>query len=224
MINFQPNEILIKRMPLYKIINFDQFTTIYLWKITEGFDALFRAVSLKKETLARLEKMKSESHQKGFLAIRMLLQEAGYSDFDLEYDAFGKPYLNNQNHISITHSHEFSGIIISNQKTGIDIELQREKIIRIADKFVNNAESHRLISSDNQNYIRKLTIKWGAKESIFKIRNEQGISFKDHIRVKTFEIEDKKTTAILKIENVKQNFSIYFEEIENFILVYAFEN
>jgi phosphopantetheinyl transferase len=36
-----------------------------------------------------------------------------------------------------SHSHHFSAIIVSNETVGIDIELQRDKIIRIADKFVD---------------------------------------------------------------------------------------
>jgi phosphopantetheinyl transferase len=167
--------------------------------------------------------MKSELHQRAFLSVRKLLQEKNYTDFDLEYDEFGKPHLKDGKYISISHSHEFSTIIISDQKVGIDIELQREKIIKIADKFVNNQELQRLKSFDNQDFIKKLTVKWGAKEAIFKIRNEKGISFKDHIKVNPFEIRDNKTTAILEIENIKQQFSIYFEEIEDFNLVYAFE-
>jgi phosphopantetheinyl transferase len=167
--------------------------------------------------------MKSELHQRGFLSIRKLLQEAGYNDFDLYYDESGKPHLKDGKFISITHSFNFSAIIISEQKVGIDIEMQREKIIRIADKFVNEKELSRLKSFDNLDYIKKLTVKWGVKESIFKIRNEKGISFKDHIQVNIFEIEDKKTTAILEMENVKHKFSIHFEEIEEYILVYAFE-
>jgi phosphopantetheinyl transferase (holo-ACP synthase) len=103
------------------------------------------------------------------------------------------------------------------------MELQREKIIRIADKFVNEKELNRLQRFDSQDYIKKLTVKWGAKEAIFKIRNEKGISFKDHIQVKPFEIGEKETVAFLEIENTKQEFAIYFEEIENFTLVYAFE-
>jgi len=167
--------------------------------------------------------MKSELHQRGFLSVRKLVQEAGYNDFDLYYDESGKPHLQDGKFISISHSFRFSTIIISDQKAGIDIEMQREKILRIADKFVNNQELQRLKGFDNQDFIKKLTVKWGAKEAIFKIRNEKGISFKDHIQVNSFEIPDNKTTAILEIENTKQPFSIYFEEIENFTLVYAFE-
>ena len=211
-------------MPLYKIINFNPTSQILVWEITESFEELFRQIQLNKKSLERLNGMKSEMHQRAFLSVRKLLMEKGYSDFDLEYDEFGKPYLKDGNHISISHSHEFSTIIISTQKAGIDIEMQRDKILRIADKFVNNQELQRLKSFDNQDFINKLTVKWGAKEAIFKIRNEKGISFKDHIQVNPFEIRDKKTTAILEMENVKQKFSIHFEEFEIFTLVYAFEN
>ena len=215
-------------MPLYKTINFSRSvettTQILVWKITESLEQLYQEVELNPANTIRFNGMKSEMHQRAFLSVRKLLMEKGYSDFDLEYDEFGKPHLKDGNYISISHSHQFSTIIISDQKAGIDIEMQREKILRIADKFVNNQELQRLKSFDNQDFIKKLTVKWGAKEAIFKIRNEKGISFKDHIKVNPFEIRDNKTTATLEIENTKQQFSIYFEEIENFTLVYAFEN
>jgi phosphopantetheinyl transferase len=214
----------VTKMPLYKTINFSPTTQILVWEITESLEELLGNVVLKEKTQLRLNKMKSEIHQRAFLSVRMLLKQAGYTDFELHYDEFGKPYFLDGKHVSITHSHHFSAIIISDETVGIDIEMQREKIIRIADKFVNNYELNRLKSFDLQDYIKKLTVKWGAKEAIFKIRNEKGISFKDHIQVNTFEIEDKKTTAILEFENLKQQFSIYFEEFDNFTLVYAFEN
>ena len=217
-------------MPLFKTIPFSPTTQILVWKISETLEELLCQVVLKEKTQLRLNGMKSELHKRGFLSVRMLLQEAGFNDFDLHYDEFGKPYLStNKCHtepveVSITHSHNFSAIIISEKTVGIDIEMQRDKIIRIADKFVNETELHRLKSFDSQDYIKKLTVKWGAKEAIFKIRNEKGISFKDHIQVSAFEICEQKTTAILEMENIKQLYSIYFEEIENFTLVYAFEN
>jgi 4'-phosphopantetheinyl transferase len=211
-------------MPLYKTINFSPSTQILVWEITESFEELLGKVVLKEKTQLRLNKMKSEMHQRAFLSVRLLLKEAGYTDFELHYDEFGKPYFLDGKHVSITHSHHFSAIIISDETVGIDIEMQREKIIRIADKFVNETELHRLKSFDIQDYIKKLTVKWGAKEAIFKIRNEKGISFKDHIQVNPFEIDNQKTTAILEIENIKQQFAVHFEEFEGFALVYAFEN
>jgi phosphopantetheinyl transferase len=219
-------------MPLYKTINHDSTTQILIWKITESFTDLFGQVVLNDTNKIRLDGMKSEMHQRAFLSVRKLLQEAGYSDLDLYYDLFGKPHLNGDKHISITHSHDFSAIIISNETVGIDIELQREKIIRIADKFINEKELNRLKSFGPQDYIKKLTVKWGAKEAIFKIRNEKGISFKDHIKVNPFEIKDTQAIAELHFDGLVKDFKIYFEEIDSndreqdkncFTLVYAFE-
>ena len=122
-------------MPLYKKIEFNATTQIYIWKITESFEQLSQEVELNPVCQQRIATMKSEMHQRGFLSVRKLLNEAGYTDFDLYYDNFGKPHLQDGKHISITHSHEFSSIIVSDEVVGIDIELQREKIIRIADKF-----------------------------------------------------------------------------------------
>ncbi|WP_310378618.1 4'-phosphopantetheinyl transferase superfamily protein [Flavobacterium sp.] len=220
-------------MPLYKTINYNSSTQILVWKITESYEQLFAEVQLNEKSLLRLNGMKSQLHQRAFLSVRKLLQQANYSDFDLYYDQSGKPYLNpnvphtlpklREYEVSISHSHEFSTLIISDQKVGIDIEMQREKIIKIADKFVNSKELNRLKNQNSQDYIKKLTVKWGAKEAIFKIRNEPGISFKDHIQVNSFEISDGTTTAILEIENLKQKFTIHFEEFENYTLVYTFE-
>nr|WP_288834184.1 4'-phosphopantetheinyl transferase superfamily protein [uncultured Flavobacterium sp.] len=209
-------------MPLYKKIQFNSVTAIYVWKITEPLEQLFEEVSLNPKCQSRIEGMKSELHQRGFLSVRKLLNEAGYTDFDLYYDEFGKPHLHDGRHISITHSYEFSSIIISDETVGIDIELQREKIIRIADKFCD-AEFQYLNREKTEEYVKKLTVIWGAKEAIFKIRNEKGISFKDHIAVSEFDLNQTETTASLHFNGVHKEFNVYFEEIEHFTLVYVLE-
>ena len=214
-------------MPLFKTINFNSTTQILVWKVTESYAELLEQVVLNDRNRIRLDGMKSEMHQRAFLSVRKLLQETGHTDLDLYYDEFGKPHLNGEKHISITHSHNFSAIIISDETVGIDIELQREKIIRIADKFCDSEFqflSPSFGTEKTQDYIRKLTVIWGAKEAIFKIRNEKGISFKDHICVENFEINIKQTIAKLHFNNLVKDFNIHFEEVEEFTLVYAFEN
>ena len=217
-------------MPLFKTIHFSTDTQVLVWKITESFEQLYNDVQLNEKNAIRLLGMKSQLHQRAFLSVRKLFQELGYSDFDLYYDALGKPHLQDGKHISITHSHEFSAIIVSNETVGIDIELQRDKIIRIADKFcdsefqfLSRRETSGFGSENQSDYIRKLTVIWGAKESIFKIRNEKGISFKNHIKVQSFEIKDKQGQTELHFGSIIKDFNIHFEEIENFTLVYAFQ-
>ncbi|SEF74266.1 4'-phosphopantetheinyl transferase family protein [Flavobacterium urumqiense] len=208
-------------MPLFKTVNFNSTTQILVWKVTESYTELFEQVVLNDTNRIRLEGMKSQMHQCAFLSVRKLLQETGRTDLDLYYDEFGKPHLHGEKHISITHSHNFSAIIISDETVGIDIELQRNKITRIADKFCNS--EFKFLDMDSDEYIRKLTVIWGAKEAIFKIRNEKGISFKDHINVQSFELNAKQNNAKLHYDNVVKYFNIHFEEIEDFTLVYAFE-
>lgn len=209
-------------MPLQQKIQFNTHTQIFIWKITESYEQLFKEVILNPKCLLRINGMKSELHQRGFLSVRKLLNEAGYTDFDLYYDEFGKPHLQDGKYISITHSHQFAAIIISNETVGIDIELQRQKIIRIADKFCDT-EFQYLIRDKTVEYIKKLTVIWGAKEAIFKIRNEKGISFKDHIAVNEFDLNQTQAIANLHFGGLHKEFNIYFEEVEDFTLVYALE-
>lgn len=207
-------------MPLFKTIHYNATTEILVWKITETFEELFDTVVLNENNSIRLAGMKSQLHQRAFLSVRKLFYLAGYTDFDLYYDEFGKPHLKDGKYISITHSHEFSAIILSNETVGIDMELQRDKIIKIADKFCDSEFQY---LNDSEEYIRKLTVVWGAKEAIFKIRNEKGISFKNHIKVNSFDLEAKETIAELHFDNLIKDFKIYFEEMEGFTLVYAFQ-
>ena len=213
----------INKMPLYQIIQVDSSTRILLWEITESYEQLREEVQLKKKSALRVSGMKSQLHRRGFLSVRKLLQESGYTDFDLHYDKFGKPYFEDGKHISISHSHEFAGIIISDRIVGIDLELRRDKIALIAEKFLNDTELACLNPSD-PDYIRKLTVLWGVKEVIFKIRNEPGISFKDHIKSAHFEMNELQTTAHLDMEHICKSFPIYFQEVGNFTLVYASED
>ncbi|MWB95683.1 4'-phosphopantetheinyl transferase superfamily protein [Flavobacterium sp. GA093] len=209
-------------MPLLQTIQANETTKILIWKITESFDELRSQVVLKEKTQLRLDGMKSELHQRAFLSVRMLIQEMGFTDKDLHYDEFGKPYFDCHNYISITHSHHFAAIIISHETVGIDMELQREKILRIADKFVETENS--FLNKENiPDYIRELTVIWGAKEAIFKIRNEKGISFKDHIQVEAFSLDKNQTQASLHFDDLVKNFEVNYIEIEGFTLVYAFE-
>ena len=208
-------------MPLLKTIALNDYTQLFVWKITETFDELFQSVALKDVSLARVESMKSESHQRGFLAVRRLLMEAGYSDFDLYYDEFGKPHLGNGKHISISHSHDFSVIVLSDANVGADLEILKEKTLKLAPRYMDVSHLNNLSKSDE---LIKATVVWGIKESVFKIKNEIGISFKDNIFEDDFNLEDKKCGVSLQFNDKTERFDIVFEFIENYVFVCAFSS
>ncbi|TGD58437.1 4'-phosphopantetheinyl transferase family protein [Flavobacterium humi] len=219
-------------MPLHKVININPSTSIFLWEITESFEDLFDEVQLNDVNLIRLNTMKSELHQRGFLSVRKLLAHCGYTDFDLVYDQSGKPFLKDGKHISISHSHAFSAIALSSQNIGIDLELVKEKVLRLSPRFMDTSHLSGLPESDR---MKKATIIWGIKESVFKLKNEPGISFIDHIFESPFQLSDKNCTAELRFNDTVESFAIHFESLltepgqdtgiaENYMIVCTLEN
>jgi len=206
-------------MPLYKSITPNSQTTVKIWKITESYKDLMEKVNLKPIALERVLGMKSELHQRGFLSVRHLLQEFGYSDSDLFYDENGKPHLKDGKQISITHSFNFSAVIVSDLIVGIDVEKQRDKISIIAHKFIDY--EHDYLIEDSADYINKLTTIWCVKESLYKLFCTPGLSFKQHCLVIPFSIDDNETVAWIDYEEKKHPYNINFLEFEGFTCAYA---
>jgi 4'-phosphopantetheinyl transferase len=224
-------------MPFFQEIKINEQTNAYFWKISEDIDWLFENVPLNEKSSSRLETMSSIEHKKGFLAVRMLLQHVGFTDFDLFYDEFGKPHLKREEgrwkmeesetlnsqlpassslHISISHSHEFSSICISNQLIGIDLEKRKEKTLKIAPRFMDILHLENLSEADK---IAKATVIWGVKESVFKLKNEKGISFPNHISESPFHLEDKKGKAHLNFNNTSEDFQFQFDFVADYVFV-----
>lgn len=206
-------------MPLYKTITPNAQTTVKIWKIEESFDDLMQKVSLKPKSLNRVLGMKSDMHRRGFLSVRCLLNEFGYQDVDLHYDELGKPYLTDGNYISITHSFNFSAVVISKSVIGIDIEKQRQKIEIIADKFIDYEFEY--LEKKAINYVNKLTVIWCVKESLYKLFATPGLSFKQHCMVIPVSDNDNETVAWINYEGKKERYQIQFLEFEGFTCAFA---
>ena len=206
-------------MPLYKTITPNSQTTVKIWKISEPYYDLIQSITLKPKSLERVLGMKSELHQRGFLSVRKLLAEFGYSDSDLFYDDNGKPHLMNGKQISITHSFNFSAVIISDLIVGIDVEKQRDKITIIAHKFIEYEFDY--LNENDADYIKKLTAIWCVKESLYKLFATPGLSFKKYFLVIPFTIKEKETIAWIDYKNKKHRYNIHFLEFEGFTCAYA---
>jgi len=206
-------------MPLYKTITVNPTTKVLIWKIEESEEVLSKGVNLTTRCKLRVEGMKSELHRRGFMSVRQLLLLEGYHDKDLFYDEAGKPHLKDGTHISITHSFIFSAIVLGGDEVGIDIEMQRPKILRIAHKFTP-IEEYRTLANDDA-IMRKLTIVWCAKESLYKSFARNGVSFLQHIYVEDFRLDAAETTANVSYHGKQENYMISFMEFEGFTCAYA---
>ncbi|WP_392348829.1 4'-phosphopantetheinyl transferase family protein [uncultured Polaribacter sp.] len=208
-------------MALYKTLTVNKVTKVLIWKIEESISKLQEGIVLSENSTTRLNSMKSQLHQRGFLSIRHLLKEVGYTDADLIYDEFGKPHLKNGKFISITHSFTFTAIIVSDKfHVGVDIEKQRDKILKIAHKFTPFEEYKTIANVDA--LISKLTIVWGAKESLYKIYGKKKLLFLHHIYIEDFKFADEKTTGEIRYNGENTAYNISFLEFEGFTCVFAY--
>ena len=174
-----------------------------MWELTESEKELLNGVILTTHCKRRLSQMRSSIHRKGFLGVRQLLKQAGYTPQNLSYDAMGKPHLSDQKFISISHSFEFVAVVISSQEVGIDLEKERPKIHTIAPKFLHPSECAQL-SSD-----RMLTTSWCIKEAAYKLIGQKGLSFLNHIRIDNFQSNHPITTVQTTNEFVKLKNWVY---------------
>ena len=182
-------------MPLITNYSFNKFK-LYLWNISETEKKLENGIVTNSLKL-RLSKIKSEEFRKGILSVRHLMKVANIDEDDIYYSVDGAPNLKSGEHISISHSKNFSGIVISKNRIGIDIESFRKKILNISSKFLNKKEKFAIGEMD------KLTLIWTAKESIYKAFRTAGISFSKQLYI--YGINEKEKKAFGKIEYNNQS-------------------
>jgi len=101
----------------------------------------------------------------------------------------------------------------------LDIEKQRDKIARIASKFIDYEFQYLQKTSDC--YTRRLTVIWGIKESLYKLFATPGMLFKEHFLVIPFMINDDATVAWIDYEDRKYRYEALFLEFEDFTCAYV---
>ena len=191
-------------MPIINKIESEKIT-ILVWEITETLEeiiALGEGINTDNYT--------SEKRKKEHLVSRLLVNEICPTK-TIIYNEFGAPELNNGKHISISHSKELVAVILSDKKTGLDIEQISEKPLRIASKFVS---ARNLIKLNKE----KATLIWCLKEAIYKWHQKGGVDFiKDIIIPEFFAKKNGKVTAYFRRKKLNLNYL----KIHNHYLVYV---
>ena len=200
-------------MPFIKEFIINPNTKIKLWKLNLGE---LNYYELDEYDNNLLKAKKNELVREQFLAVRKTLQLEDPS-YKIRYDESGKPLINSDLNISISHSNLMAGIVFSDfNQTGIDIEEKETKIINIQNKFLNESEK---LKDEYQSDLDYLTKIWTAKESIYKALGIKGISFSDDIIIKN--TKKNKGHGYYINGKEKYKFDLMFFSIDNYILCYA---
>ena len=195
-------------MPISNHYNFISSNQL-LWKLSETETELKNLLNPSTYPNSRLNLIKSTNQRKQFLGVQNLLKLLKISSDTLFYDNNGKPHLSNNKFISISHSFDYCGVIISDTKVGIDIEKFRPKILNISKKFISESDWNLI----KLNSVENVTKVWTIKEAVFKAFGYSGIDFKENILIESINIEfDRAKVKIYKNEIIEY----YNIEITNF--------
>jgi 4'-phosphopantetheinyl transferase EntD len=192
-----------------------------IWEITESFDELRSMVSLESEEVNTLERFRNISRKLEWLSVRTLINELTGENSRIIYNEDRKPFLlDNSSHISISHSHEYTSILLSRfKRVGIDLEFMSHRISRIADRFINENEK---ITDSPELLKYHLYIHWCAKEALYKICDKKNINFKKNLTIKPFDPEDE---GIIQgtVDNIYgiDNYELIYRKMGNYIIVWT---
>ena len=183
----------------------DENSLISVWEINESLDEVKDHFKNQE-----LHNFKSRKRQLEFLCTRLLLKEIN-PELKIEYNKFGAPELNNHNYVSISHTNKLVCAIISNDKTGIDVELISGKAFKIRNRFLSKKDNVELNN-------KEVTLAWSAKECIFKWFQKGDINFKKDIEIRSIKYAPKQeidvkfrgSSYILKFMEIQNHFLVYF--------------
>jgi len=154
-------------------------------EIHEPVDDLLNVLQKKELYLPYLSQINSDVRKKEWLTVRVLLKEMLGEEKKILYTSTGKPYLaDNSYQISFSHTKNFVAVALhSEMKIGIDIEQISPRIHKIRSRFMNEKEEVNLNKEHEEVH---LLLHWSAKESMFKILEEQNVDFKTCLHVNPF--------------------------------------
>lgn len=194
-----------------------------VWHITEREVELWQNLHLPKGDSAKIQGFTNINRRREMLATRQCLRAFfGNNMPAITYLSNGCPLLSNGYHLSVSHTRELAAIALcKNGPVGIDIEIRRDRIARIARKFVNEREEQFLTEEQRMDYLLAL---WGAKESVVKLSRNRRLDFKQAIEVQPFEINGKECRAEVWYRNPEEHRAqLYFQINDNYILTLAYQ-
>ncbi|HZH00937.1 MAG TPA: 4'-phosphopantetheinyl transferase superfamily protein [Flavisolibacter sp.] len=211
-------------MPLFFQHHIDDATRVAIWKIEEDESFFTEYVPLQRTITHPFKRLQH-------LAGRYLLQHL-FSDFPISLIQIAdtkKPFLEDeQYHFSISHCHEYAGVIVSkNKRVGIDIEIISDKVARIRKKFLIQEEQDLLITqmknAGPSSELAWLTLAWSCKEAAFKWYGKGEVDFKNHMVIEKI-VGDKNAILIQMAfkKNEDRLLDLHSSFFNDLVLTYVF--
>lgn len=201
----------------------DGDTEMALWRIEEDAETLLGQLQLNEEEKAFVDQLANGKRHLHWLSTRVLLRTMLNTTeyIDCKIDGHGKPYLVNMPyHISLSHSFDYAAVMISQSKpVGIDIEQVKQKVERIAQKFMKPREMDFI---DPLNKIEHLYVCWCAKEAVYKCYGRKEVSFADNIALQPFGFTaEGSLDAHLRKDDIAIDYRVQYMPYEDYMIGYV---
>jgi phosphopantetheinyl transferase len=205
-------------MPLLLLSHPFGETTFGLWQIEEDEAFFRRNLTLDEEEEAELERFKGLRRLES-LAGRWLLHRLTGSDerFPLAKDAFSKPFFVEKPDLycSLSHSHGVVGALVARSNCGCDIQVEVDKMPRLATKFINIAEAAFVQAQPEEQRLALQHLFWTAKESLYKAYGLKQLDFRAHLLVDPFvwcgRQSESKGRVVKGVQ--RQDYRLWFETL-----------
>ncbi|MEI7500856.1 MAG: 4'-phosphopantetheinyl transferase superfamily protein [Bacteroidota bacterium] len=212
-------------MPFIREINPSDGIRAGIWLITETAGELHSLVQLNEPEQILYQSFKNDLRKRHWLAYRALLRQL-ISPFpsDISYNENGKPFLNSGSHyISVSHAGEYAAAVCcKTNPVGIDIEQIKERVERVKERFLLKKE---VDSISITNRLEHLYVHWCGKEALYKLNGTPELDFRNDIHIHPFDYlcnSNHTCKATLTVDEFPQEYKLYYEKIENNMLVIAY--
>jgi len=103
------------------------------------------------------------------------------------------------------------------EAVGIDLEKPRDKILKIAKKFLNGVEQ-----AFSRLDVVKTTILWSVKESLYKLHGRKFVVFSENLEAKPFQLEKEGLIqGLIKIDSNIDEINLQYICYEDFVITYT---
>jgi 4'-phosphopantetheinyl transferase EntD len=209
-------------MPQILELEPDAGSRLAVWKIEEEAEELKWMLQWGQSDIMQYRSHADSLRSMHWLSSRVLLRKMlNTSKFiDLQVDEFGKPYLRNfPQKLSISHSNQMVTVLLSERECGIDIELMKPKIEKVAHKFISEEEWKYLTEEFR---MEEMYVFWSVKEALYKYYGKKKLEFRKNIFLYPFEWKEKNTvrTRIEKGSYLVE-LPVSFRKLEDYILAYV---
>lgn len=215
-------------MPFIKLDSGIPEVLLGSWHVQESEIFFLTRVKLYENEWKRLSSISHPHKRLEYLSSRLCMKEllkiANHMRVESLNNANGQPYLSDHSHyISYTHSGDYSAVIASPLfEVGIDIEsLTRKRNLNTRFLFLNEEE---IASFDRDPSFERFILAWSAKETLYKIFGQRGISFKHNIHLQLDDAEavpNGIVTGIVHTPDTTRTYEIHFQFHPEFILTYT---